>query len=259
MDKQVVEQVLRSTMERTHTASSPQKNGTSIPSSDSCERCDGIGFYKVDVPYEHELWGKMIACPACTDQSWVAQRLAERSGLSAAMRLATFEASRSLPLQTKALDAVRSVLDRGYGMVALTGPVGVGKSYVLACACNEAMKQEHSVYYNVTARLFDQLRGTYDAGDGEIGFHTLWDMIEQVHLLALDEFSVFNPSPWANEKFRTLLSVRHDHRLECITLLAGNMGVESWPAWLSSRLKGADAAIVEMGGKDLRQAIGRSR
>lgn len=223
--------------------------------ADTCAYCLGRQWFTPAVESSHPLFGKALPCPACTDMSWQQRYLEQASGLSSRMASVRFADSQRLPHQVVAFEALERVVQDGYGMVGLVGPVGVGKSHLVACACNEMRAAGHVSHYNTTARLLDHLRSAYNPDNPGPDYDGMMTLMQDARCLALDELTEFSPTPWAEEKFRMLLDYRYDRANELVTLLSGNMPTEQWPAWLRSRFAGAYATVVRVVGGDVRGAM----
>lgn len=261
MDADQVSQALSTIQATTRPDRCPQKS-SSEPLSlvrAACDFCNGTGYYTPDVNRGHKLWGRAVPCPQCQDLTWRERHLERQSGLPRKLRAITFAHSRELGHQQNGMAAMRELITDGAGMLALVGAVGVGKTHILACGCNAVRASGKMAHYNTTARLLGHLRAAYAPDSPGPSHDSLWELMEKTYMLALDEFSVFSPTPWAEEKFRTLLAWRYEYREELITVLAGNLPLKQWPAWLSSRFRDAGARTIVMDGPDIRAAIGATK
>jgi DNA replication protein DnaC len=123
-----------------------------------------------------------------------------------------------------------AVLDlAGAGWVArhhnlvVTGPTGVGKSFLACALANAALRQGHTALYVRTPRLLDDL--ALGRADGR--YARLLNSLGRVALLVLDDF-LLTPAPV--EACRDLLEVIEDRAQRRSTLVASQLPVERWHA-----------------------------
>lgn len=108
----------------------------------------------------------------------------------------------------------------------LTGPTGVGKTW-LACALgNQACRQGHSTLYIRTPRLLEQLRIAH--GDGSFG-RTL-QQLAKVDVLILDDWGL---APLEENGRHDLLEVIDDRATNRSTILTSQLPVDHWHAWIN--------------------------
>jgi DNA replication protein DnaC len=103
----------------------------------------------------------------------------------------------------------------------ITGPTGVGKTY-LACALgHQACRYDFTVVYKQTSRLLQEL--VISKGDGRY-FRTL-NKLSKTNLLILDDWGLDTPSP---EQRRVLLELLDDRYERGSTLIASQLPVDLW-------------------------------
>jgi len=108
----------------------------------------------------------------------------------------------------------------------LTGPTGVGKTW-LACALgNQACRQGYSTLYLRTPRLLEQLRIAH--GDGIFG-RTL-QQLAKVDVLILDDWAL---APLEDNARHDLLEVIDDRAGSRSTVLTSQLPVDHWHGWIN--------------------------
>lgn len=155
----------------------------------------------------------------------------------------TFASYRQYPLsneQQQAADICEQYSAEGYirdeaGKVYyglyLYGPVGVGKSGLVAAICNKAFENWVSTLYRSVPDLLDMIRDSYREGqDQDMDQGQLMGRIKAVDLLVLDDLGTERPSSWVIEKLFQIVDYRYRHELR--TLVTSNYSpaelVEKW-------------------------------
>jgi DNA replication protein DnaC len=107
--------------------------------------------------------------------------------------------------------------------LVVTGPTGVGKSFLACALANAALRQGHTALYVRTPRLLDEL--ALGRADGR--YIRVLNSLGRVSLLLLDDF-LLTPAPV--EACRDLLEVIEDRAQRRSTLVASQLPVEKWHA-----------------------------
>jgi DNA replication protein DnaC len=103
----------------------------------------------------------------------------------------------------------------------ITGPTGVGKSYLACALAHKACREGYSVLYLRTCRLFEEL--AISKGDGR--YRRLLTRLARLDLLVLDDWGL---SPLTDEQRRDTLEILEDrHELRSI-LVTSQFPVEKW-------------------------------
>lgn len=107
----------------------------------------------------------------------------------------------------------------------ITGPTGVGKSW-LACAFgHRACREGYSVQYHRLGRLFAEL----STSRGEGRYLRLLKILSQVELLIIDDWGL---APLSGDQLRDLLEILEDRHGRKSTLITSQLPVEHWHEWL---------------------------
>jgi DNA replication protein DnaC len=107
--------------------------------------------------------------------------------------------------------------------VVLTGPTGVGKSFIACALAQAAIRTGHSAYYVRAPRLAEDLAvGRADGRYGRLLAH-----LGRTELVVVDDFLL---TPAAVEVCRDLLEVVEDRAERRSTLMVSQLPVEHWHA-----------------------------
>jgi len=107
--------------------------------------------------------------------------------------------------------------------VVLTGPTGVGKSWIACALANSAIRAGHSAMYVRAPRLTDEL--ALGRADGR--YAKILAQLARVSLLVVDDF-LLTPAPV--EACRDLLEVIEDRASRRSTLVVSQLPVDHWHA-----------------------------
>lgn len=111
-------------------------------------------------------------------------------------------------------------IDRAEGLL-VTGPTGVGKSWIACALGHKACRDGKSVLYQRTPRLFEAL--ALARGDGR--YARLLKSIARVQLLILDDWGL---ATLADAEQRDLLEILEDRHQRTSTLVTSQVPVEQW-------------------------------
>jgi DNA replication protein DnaC len=105
--------------------------------------------------------------------------------------------------------------------IILTGPTGVGKTY-LACALgNKACREGYSVYYRRVSRLFDDLAQARAEGN----YPNLLQRLAKAQVLILDDFGL---QPLTANERKDLLEVLEDRYGNSSTIVTSQLEPNKW-------------------------------
>ena len=227
-------------------------------------KCGGVGFYKLDVPMGHQMFGQAIVCQCKQerDATLNAVRIEKmRDQLSDTEKRWTLENWRGADDNAllKAKHAIRS----GYGIyVFWSKNKGTGKSGLLAAIANSALDQKMPTRFITVPDLLDELRGGYRSRD----YDQKLEEFKRVKVLALDELGFYYErtnkvadsddeiASWVDEKMFQILDYRYRNYETLLTVCATNIKPDKGDnSRLASRLSDTErAVIVEVLGADLR-------
>ena len=148
-------------------------------------------------------------------------------------------------------------IDRHQGLL-LTGPTGIGKTW-LACALgHKACRDNRSVLYQRLPRLLEALG--LARGDGR--YARMLKSLARVQLLILDDWGL---TPLTAEQRRDLLEIVDDRHGRAATIVTSQVPVPNWHEWIADPTLG-DAILdrlvhsahrIELKGESMRQRAAR--
>lgn len=153
----------------------------------------------------------------------VCQSEAERERLIAMSRLSEADLKLSLAdcWNADARRAAERLLESN-GWLTITGPFGVGKSFLLKAAVNEARLSGKTALYITMTDLLQHLRECFDPETSQMAYSDLWRHVSEAQILAVDEVDRYNPTPWAESELFRLVNERYTHWRDRATLWAMN-------------------------------------
>lgn len=105
--------------------------------------------------------------------------------------------------------------------VVITGPTGVGKTYLACALAQQACRQGYRALYRRTSRLFDELR--LARADGS--YPRLLTRFARVDVLVIDDWGL---APLADAERRDLLEIMEDRYGLRSTVWTSQLPVEKW-------------------------------
>jgi DNA replication protein DnaC len=108
----------------------------------------------------------------------------------------------------------------------ITGPTGVGKSYLACAFAQQACRQGYSAYYSQTSRLLQELQ--LAKADGR--YFKLLAQLAKTDLLVLDDWGLEGPNAEQRRILLDLLDDRYDNRS---TLISSQLPTDLWHNFLA--------------------------
>jgi DNA replication protein DnaC len=140
--------------------------------------------------------------------------------------------------------------------ILLTGPTGVGKSWLACALAQYACRRGHSALYLRVPRLAEQLRVLH--GSGSFGKWLI--QLAKTEVVILDDWGVASLDPSTRSDLLEIIDDRAAHKATVITT---QLPVEHWHAWIADATI-ADAILdrvlqrvhrVELAGESLRKPL----
>ncbi len=210
--------------------SSVEDRGSELGASASddesvCPHCDGVGFVRKELPFDHPEFGRAVPCRCVEDESKDQRlaRLQSYSNLGPLTRL-TFEnlirRGRSADPRDQArfqrcVDDAEAFAQDPQGWLVLVGASGCGKTHIAAAVANRCLERGVPALFVVVPDLLDHLRAAYRP-DAEVGYDQLFEQVRNAPVLILDDLGTQSATPWAQEKLFQIINHRFNARLPMV-------------------------------------------
>lgn len=217
----------------------------------ACPICQGIGFFRRDLPVSDPDFGKVEICHCRQEEITrsIHRRLYQFANLDS-LRQFTFDSFNPQGKQGTLSTAEALSLEGAYnsckrfasqldGWLLITGKYGCGKTHLAAAIANQAVSLGVPTLFLTVPDLLDWLRFAYS--DPETTFEQRFEEIRTIQLLVLDDFGTENATPWAQEKLFQILNFRYLNRLPLV--VTTNHDMESIEKRIQSRLQ--DPELVQ--------------
>ena len=219
-----------------------------VPLPSTC-CCNGLGYYRMQAPLGHPLFGKGIPCICKTNEIEArrAQELRRWSGLQDQqffdLTFTNFHPEWSVPVDgmsktkvfeemSKAKRACEEYAKKPDGWLVLIGNVGSGKTHLSCAIANEVLKDGRAAHFNSVAAMLDLLRASYSCDS----FDEWFERLQKVTVLALDDLGAERGTDWAREKLFELVDYRYINRLPLVVTTNLSLKDERIDLRLRSRL-----------------------
>ena len=151
------------------------------------------------------------------------------------------------PQDQESLDRVmhpaRTFASEPEGWLLLSGPRGCGKTHLAVAIAGWRLDKGSQVFFAFVPTLLDHLRATFSP-DSPVGYDELFEQINSVPLLVLDDLGAESSTVWAEEKLYQIVVHRHEARLPTVITTASTLDeLEDTKSRIASRL--VDGLVVD--------------
>ncbi|MBI4202168.1 MAG: ATP-binding protein [Chloroflexi bacterium] len=244
--------------------------------ADLCPLCQGRRWVRLEVPLDDPRFGTVIPC-SCQEHPLEEQRLTRLQRFSnlGVLTRVTFDYLSSTGRDSdpqaqrsyqEAYQAAWEYAQEPYQWLLFTGPVGSGKTHLLAAIINRGLELGTQAMYLSVPDLLDHLRAAY-APTSDTTYDELFNHVRNVPVLALDDLGAHSSTPWAQEKLYQLLNHRFNRQLP--TIVALNVPISHLDEQLRARLEdrsmvltkalGEHTAYLQQGGSRLEAEVLRTK
>ena len=237
----------------------------SEPAVELCPQCNGSGWVTRRVHIGHPEFGQAIPCTCqeTQDSTTRAAALRRYSNLGALSRI-TFASTKlegplpdapSRQMFSDGVTAAARFAEDPQGWLVLTGPSGSGKTHLAVAIANRCIERSQTTFFIVAADLLDHLRAAYSP-DNPVSYDDLFEQVRNVPVLVLDDLSMANATPWAQEKLFQVINHRYNNSLPTVVTVRGPL--QRLDDSLRTRLESADgtATVVQLGNFNSRLVLG---
>ena len=242
----------------------------SEPAIDLCPQCNGSGWVTRRVYVGHPDFGQAIpcVCQESQDSDTRAAALRRYSNLGALSRISFATTNvegpqTDVPSQQMFADGMKAAArfaEDPQGWLVLTGPSASGKTHLAVAIANRCIERSQTTFFIVASDLLDHLRATYSP-DSPVSYDELFEQVRNVSVLVLDDLSMSNATPWAQEKLFQVINHRYNNSLPTVITVRGPL--QRLDDALRTRLEGSDgtAEVAQLGNFNSRmiQGVGEVR
>lgn len=223
----------------------------SIPNEDwrpasACKICRGAGFLKVNVPFGHPDFNKLLPCECkVAEQQEIYQRnLIATSGIlnMEGYANASFDDFEMFPEVKEAFMKALCFAERPKGWLVFLGPNGCGKTHLEAAIANKRIAEKDTVMIQTCGSLLASLRTAFNP-HVEVTYDEKFGEMQKVGLLIIDDYGAHNTTPWAEEKLFELLNYRYNNHLPTV-MSSNDINLMTFEPRIKSRLH--DRALVTL-------------
>lgn len=191
----------------------------------NCPNCQGLGYYRLDLPLGHPEFGKLHLCECRQSQVnlQARERLFALSQLNELSHLTfdNFQTRGRVGLWPQQAESLEQAYNHAQqyaaslkGWLLFQGGYGCGKTHLAAAIANYAVSLGVPTLFITVPDMLDSLRFAYNSS--ETTFEQRFDEIRQAEFLVLDDFGTQNATDWAEEKLFQIVNYRYINRLPMV-------------------------------------------
>ena len=141
--------------------------------------------------------------------------------------------------------ALRLTESNDIPVLTLVGPVGVGKSHLLASACRQALDLGRSARYETSSSIMDTLRSVFSNDGDSLEGYMKW--YESKWMLAIDDLGMERGTDFVQERLTMLIEYRIQHRMRTMvsTNLIKSEVEDRYGSRLASRLFSTNDDLID--------------
>ena len=194
----------------------------------------------------HALFLPLLCnCPFTT--AYAKERRERDSGLhsDSTRSFSNFDARGYQVLQEAYDKALRLTESNDIPVLTLVGPVGVGKSHLLASACRQALDLGRSARYETSSSIMDTLRSVFSNDGDSLEGYMKW--YESKWMLAIDDLGMERGTDFVQERLTMLIEYRIQHRMRTMvsTNLIKSEVEDRYGSRLASRLFSTNDDLID--------------
>ena len=125
------------------------------------------------------------------------------------------------PFRSQIMSLASSQWVASHHNILITGPTGVGKSYLACALCHSAIRQGHTALYRRASRLFDDLAAA--RADGR--YPRVLTTLARVDILCIDDFGLSSLTDHQPTDLLEILEDRIDRRS---TMVTSQLPTDAW-------------------------------
>ena len=219
----------------------------------NCEICQGIGYYRMELAMDHPKFGKLFPCPGWHEG--IRHYNLERVGVQETDLSRSWEDFKLIGNLEAVLDRVRTVLERGYGVIYLWGEFGTGKTSILKTAISWWIQERTGLCSYVTmSDLIENIRESYDQEHPTTEKQERVKYYSDLDLLCIDEVDRVRSTEFMEEVKFSILDRRYQQSIYQVgvTILTANVGPQMLDDYLRSRIQDQRHEILQVLAEDAR-------